>query len=278
MKKQSLFCIVLALIFVLCSINVFAFTGNNIKVNITLGVGESRVLSNYTKNNSTQISWSIRDNSIAYISNNMICGKKPGTTVITGTSGEFIYTFNIKVLENFTDTNTIDTPKATNTAVTKSDGSTISYTDIYLKVGIKDVVNIADLLPAKYDKYSWRVNSKKYITYSKGVIKGVNEGIVTLTAAGNTSTNKNSIFRFYITVDNDVIAKNVQFVKEKTINLSGYIGDAENFKYSVVAGQGSSVTVTEKGLLTTSTAKGCCIVIAESLIGEKNYTFIVKTL
>lgn len=147
-----------------------------------------------------------------------------------------------------------------------------------LSVGIGDKVDINGLLPKSYSNYLWRIGSgEKFLKYSKGVISGVKEGIVKLTAAGNTSSTKNSIVRFYITVDSNVISKYIKLSKSKSYNLNAYIGDAENFAITVKSGSGSTVTV-ENGILTTPNSSGTSVVCAESLIGEKNYTLIFKTM
>jgi hypothetical protein len=60
--------------------------------------------------------------------------------------------------------------------------------------------------------------------------------------------------------------------------MNQYTGDAENFVFTVKSGQGSAVSIDENGIMKTPSGTGTCIVTAESLIGEKNYMFVVKTI
>lgn len=276
MKKSSLFMIILAAVLVLSSIAVFAVSPNDIKVNITIGVGEKRAVTNYTKNSSSQVIWTTQNSAVAAVVGTDIVGNKVGTTIINGKSNDYTYTIVVKVLENSIEA--VTSNEKVSTGVVKSDGSTINYTNINLSIGIGDSVDITGLLPKPYYKYLWRVNNTKYLTCSRGVLKGSKEGIVTVTAAGNTSETKNAICRFNITVDSNIISKTIKVSKNKDYNLNQYVGDAENFTFTVLNGQGGSVTVKDGGIMQTPTTTGTCIVTAESLIGEKNYTLVVKTI
>jgi hypothetical protein len=130
MKKSSLFMIILAIIFVLSSVSIFAATPNDIRINITVGVGEKRPVANYIKSDSAQVIWTSQNSAVACVVGTDIVGKKIGTTIINGKSGSYTYTIVVKVLENAVEA--VTSNEQVSTGVKKSDGSVISYTDIDL--------------------------------------------------------------------------------------------------------------------------------------------------
>lgn len=119
-------------------------------------------------------------------------------------------------------------------------------------------------------------SSKQKADVSKGVIKGKKEGVASITAAGNTSSNKNSICRVNVTVSPNVGVKSLKLSRKKTYKLNTYLKNPENYRFTVAASNGSAVNIAN-GEIVTPDGKGSTIIYAESLAGGKNYTILIKT-
>lgn len=248
-----------------------------IKVNVSIAQGESKDLSTYMKGNGETVKWSGGNAAIATVNGNTVTGKKVGSTKYTGTSSSAKYEFTIKVLTDYSTPTVIDTEKKDN-KIKNSDGETLNYKDREITMGINDVVDISNLLDKEINYYncSWSVSNEKLLTFKQGKLTAKAEGKLRVTARPRTNKNKNTIYRFYVTVDSNCLSKNISVAKNTLTPLSTYLGESpNNYVFTAKSVNGSGVSVKD-GYISAGNSTGYSVLTAESTTGGTNYCFVVK--
>lgn len=277
----ALMCIVMTLS--CCSL---AFAGSPIvKVNINIGQGETKDLTTYMKSDAGDITWTGGNKSIAVVSGKSVRGVKVGTTIYTGTTASAKYIFTVKVLANFsTPATVINTAAVKNNEIKNSNGDKINYKDFYISMGPNDKLDISSYLRkgAKYYDYSWGVSNEKYLDFKQGKLLAKAEGLVRVNATSRTNNEKNTIYRFFVTIDSNYLAKNITVGRTTLTPLTNYLGEApENYILTAKGITGTAVSISGNYIAAGSVnAKGSdpnvSVVTAESTTGGINYCFIVK--
>lgn len=263
-----------------CCINVAAATipsSRIIKVTISMGVGEQRDLSTYMKSTATKVSWTSSKSGVLKISGNTIQGESVGATLVKGVSGGYGYIFTVKVLGNYSGSAIESTKKVSENTVELKDGTKVTYVTYNIKMGTNDVLNITGLLKNYYYDYNWSYSNSKLATCKKGVISTSKyQGLMKITATSNSSKEKNKIYRFYVSVDNSYIAKNIIVSKETKRSMDQYVGNGAGYVFTKLGNTGASSEIRD-GYLTTPKSAGTTVFTAESTTGGANYTLIFTT-
>lgn len=279
--NKKIIALFMTFIIVLSSCTFVMAADTTIRVNLTIGVGETKSLSNYMKSTAKVSSWSNNNPKVVVTTKDGIKGLSAGNAVVSGTSGGYTYEFNVRVLKNFTGYKNISNSTQSNQKK-NSRGETITYHERYISMGTKDSISLTNLLgnDKSYYNYKWVFSDKNIIEFKGGRVKALKSGIVHLTAVSNTSSEKNHIYDFYITVSEGCVAKNISVRKETLTNLGNYLGDdVNNFVFGVVSINGSSVSIKDNQYISApNTTNGVSILTAESTNGGVNYTYIVKII
>jgi len=275
MKKLFLLLAVLVFALMCSCVSAVAAPTNEVKVNLTLGEGETVSIAKYLKD-SNQVVWSTQNKTIAAVTGTNILGGKKGTTTVTGKSDLYLYTFKVKVFER----SGIVAAKSTDSTITNNAPTDpyYAYNGTSITVGLGNKIDFSGILPVSYDNYLWRtIIGSKNVSYSRGTIKGLKEGISVIMLTGNTSKNKNNIIRLIVKVDSNVESKYIKLARNKKVDLNTYLTDCKDYAISVESKQGSAVAV-EENFMTSPNASGTCLVYADSITGGKNKVFVVETV
>lgn len=274
---SAIVCIVLTL--ACCN---FVYAANPVvKVTVSVAKGESKDISAYLKSGTGEIKWTNTKPSVATVSDKTIRGVNTGTALLKGTSNIATYQITVKVLNDYSAPETISTESTSNKTneIKNSDGQVIRYNDRYITMGVNDTLDIGNLLNTnlKYYNYSWGISNEKCINFKQGKLISKAEGVVKVSARPRTSKESNTIYRFFVTIDSNVLAKNIVVGKERLTPLVNFIGgNTENYVYNVVSVGGGAVTIKDNKYIQSNTSTGTCILTAESTTGGNNYCFIVK--
>ena len=97
--------------------------------------------------------------------------------------------------------------------------------------------------------------------------------------AKGSSSEKNTCYRFYITIDGNYTAKNLSYGKNRNIDIAKELAEKpDKYVYTVVSNGPSSIKDKENYILNTGNSTGTTVLTAESITGGKNYTLIIKTI
>lgn len=277
LKKFISFLMCIVLTFACCSF-VYA-SGVTIKVTISIGQGESKDLSTYMKSDTGDVKWINSNSSVVSVSGKTVKGIKVGSAILKGTSPKGNYQFTVKVLNDYSTPTTVSSTKVTTDVVKNSKGETINYKDYYLNMGVNDTLDISKFVNANlnYYNYSWSVSNEDCLEFKKGKITSKAEGLIKVSASSRTDKDKNTIYRFYVSIDSNTLAKNIIVGKETLTPLATYLGDnVSNYVYTVKSVNGSAVAIENNEYLKSTKSIGTCIVTAENMNGGNNYSFIVR--
>lgn len=279
LKKAISVILCLALTFACCN---FVYAANPVvKVTVNVAKGETKDISAYLKSGTGTISWTNSKPAVATVKDKTIRGISVGTTLLKGTSSIATYQITVKVLNDYSAPETVSTiSTSTNTGEVKnSKGEVISYNDRYITMGVNDTIDISSFLNynLSYDSYSWGITNEKCLSFKKGKITSKAEGIVKISARPRSSQESNTIYRFFITIDSNALAKNITVGKERLTPLVNFIsGDPANYVYNVVSVGNGYISIKDDKYIESSSSTGSCILTAESTTGGNNYCFIVK--
>lgn len=279
LKKAISVILCLALTLACCN---FVYAANPVvKVTVNVAKGETKDISAYLKSGTGTISWTNSKPAVATVKDKTIRGISVGTTLLKGTSSIATYQITVKVLNDYSAPETINTEDLNKkpNEVKNSDGKVIKYNDRFITMGVNDTLDLSGLLKKDlgYDSYSWSVSNEKSLVLKKGKITGKAEGVYKVTARPGTKGETATIYRFYVTVASNYLAKNISVGTKKLTPLSNFLGsDPTNYVYTVKQITGGSLTIKDNKYIETNTSVGSCILTAESTTGGNNYCFIVK--
>lgn len=286
LKKTFVWIMSMMMVLSAC-ITVNAAIKTSVTVNLSLGIGEEEDLNKYLTDKSN-IVWTNKNAGVAIVKDNKVKGSKEGTAEIVASSNTYNYIFNVKVFKNnafstavrdnkiiSTDTN-IELKKTNS----KKDNGNISYKDITFTIGVNEKVDLNGLLnkDCKYFNYSWTTSFDGYVELDKGCIKGKKEGMVRINAKGSSSE-KNTCYRFFVTIDSNYTAKNLSYGKNRNVDITKVLAEKpDKYIFTVVSSGPAKINDKEDYKLNTGTSVGTTVITAESITGGKNYTLIVKTI
>lgn len=265
----------MAVVIVLSSVT-FVMAATNVNMNITMGVGETKSLDTYLKAGASSVSWANSAPSVVKVSGNKIIASKIGSSVISGSANGVNYEFKVKVLKNFSGYQDIINQNTSPNNGKNSRGQSISHTEKYITMGVKDKFPISNMLESnyKYDKYNWRFSDKNIVSLKQGKLISLKPGIVHLTATRNTV-----VYDFYVTVADNYVTKEIKVKRNSLTNLSKYLGDdLTSYVYSTEGLKGSSVSVQDDKFISAGNSKGVSLLKAESTTGGTNYTFVITII
>ena len=286
LKKR--FMLIMSIIMLLSTcITVNAAIKTSVTVNLSLGIGEEEDLSKYLTDKS-DIVWTNKNAGIAAVKDNKVKGSKEGNAKITASAKTYNYIFNVKVFKNdaFSTSEkdnkiiSADTNVELKKTNSKKDNGKLSYKDKALTIGVNEKVDLNGLLNKeyKYFNYSWTTSCDGYVELDKGCIKGKKEGMVRINAKGSNSE-KNTCYRFYVTIDSNYTAKNLSYGKNRNIDFTKELAEKpDKYIYTVVSSGPAKINEKEDYTISTGTSTGATIITAESITGGKNYTLIIKTI
>lgn len=279
MKLRRIMCLFLCIVLTLaCSSFVYGATVPVVKLSISVGQGQTKDLTNYLKSDSGTIKWTTTNSAVATVSGKTVKGVKVGSAILKGTSAKATYQITVKVLADYSAPETLDVTTTKNNTITNSKGEKITYKDYYLTMGVNDTVDVSGIIKSNttYSNYRWNISNEKCLTFKQGKLTSKAEGVVKVTAV--PSKEKNTIYRYFITIDSNFVAKNITLSKNKLTPLANYVGDSpENYVYEVKSINGSAASIDKNTYIKTGNSVGSCIVKAESTNGKSSYCFIIKT-
>ena len=121
---------ILSLILAVGSCLSVAAATKTVSVNLTIGVGETKSLSNYLKEGASVTKWTTNAPAVATVSNNSVKGIKEGVAVVKGTGAGTTYLFKVSVLKNFTGYQNIENEKEKDNK--NSRGEVINHTERHI--------------------------------------------------------------------------------------------------------------------------------------------------
>lgn len=249
---------------VACTIKVLPIAVESLtldKTNINMYIGDTdKIVAKITPDNATNksIVWESSDTDIVYVENGVVTAKKPGTAIITAKSGDGRYKAEC-IIE-------VTTIVISNIIIDKS--------NITLKCGEYTTIMYTTEPENATDKtVVWSSSDDKIASVSNGIVKGIRNGIVVITASNLDGSIKAectvSVIPSTIAVTGITLKESTALIsigEKKTLHASILPNDATNADILWSSNNNNVITVSDSGVI-EGVSEGKAIVTAKTIDG-----------